>query len=261
MTIPQAFLTTALVLIPSTALAQVTETGFLDRTLTLDGTEYAYQVYVPRNYESVDEWPAVLFLHGAGEYGDEGLKQTETGLGSAIRSNPERWPTLAVFPQVPDDADLIWQDLAGQIAMAALDETLEEFSIDESRVYLTGLSLGGEGTWYLGYSHPERFAALVPICGYVEGIDGFPSFVPDSSLDIYTDVAERIGEIPIWIFHGDADDVVPVEESRRMMAALESVGADVQYTELVDVGHNAWDPAYGNEALPIWLFEQKNLLP
>ncbi|WP_215617723.1 carboxylesterase family protein [Leptothoe kymatousa] len=252
-----AFLTAAIVLVPGTALAQVTETGFLDRTLTLDGTEYAYQVYVPRNYEAAGEWPAVLFLHGADEYGDEGLKQTDVGLGSAIRSNPERWPTLAIFPQVPEDADLIWQDLAGQIAMAALDETVEEFSIDESRVYLTGLSLGGEGTWYLGYTYPERFAALVPICGYVAGMDGFPSFVPDSSADIYADVAERIQEIPIWIFHGDADDVVPVEESRQMMAALESVDANVQYTEFSGIGHNAWDPAYADEALPMWLFEQQ----
>lgn len=256
MTTVQALLTTALVLIPTTALAQVSETGFLDRTLTFEGNDYAYQVYVPRSYEAMEEWPAVLFLHGSGEYGDEGLKQTEVGLGSAIRSNPERWPTLAVFPQVPDGADLIWQDLAGQIAMAALDATLAEFSVDESRIYLTGLSLGGEGAWYLGYRYPERFAALVPICGYVEGMDGFPSFVPESSSDIYTEVAEQIKDIPIWIFHGSEDTVVPVEESRRMTAALASVGGSVRYSELTGVGHDAWDPAYGDEALPRWLFEQ-----
>ena len=93
---------------------------------------------------------------------------------------------------MPDDADLTWQDLSGQIAMAALDETIEEFRIDESRVYLTGLSLGGEGAWYLGYLHPDRFAAIVPICGYVEGMDGFPSFVPELSTNIYKDVAEQI---------------------------------------------------------------------
>ena len=253
----RAILTTGFVFIPSIAMAQVTETGFLDRTLTLDGNEYDYQVYVPRDYQSAEEWPTILFLHGSGETGDEGLRQTQVGLGSAIRFNPERWPTLAVFPQVPDDADLTWQDLSGQIAMAALDATIEEFSIDESRIYLTGLSLGGEGAWYLGYHHPNRFAAIVPICGYVEGMDGFPSFVPELSTNIYRDVAEQIQEIPIWVFHGDEDTVVPVEESRRMVTALESVDADVRYSELEDVGHNAWDPAYSDEALSIWLFDQQ----
>ncbi|MGD1856504.1 MAG: prolyl oligopeptidase family serine peptidase [Leptolyngbyaceae cyanobacterium] len=252
-----AVLTTGLVLIPGVAFAQVTETGFLDRTLTLDGNEYAYQVYVPRDYEPSDDWPAVLFLHGSGERGDAGLQATQVGLGSAIRFNPERWPTVAIFPQVPSDGDLIWQDFAGEIAIAALDATLEEFSIDESRVYLTGLSLGGEGAWYLGYQYPDRFAAIVPICGYVEGMDGFASFVPESSTDIYSDVAQRLREIPIWIFHGDADTVVPVEESRRMAAALADLGADVQYSELPGVGHNAWDPAYSQEALPSWLFAQQ----
>lgn len=255
-----AVLTTGIVLIPGVAFAQGTETGFLDRTLTLNGNEYAYQVYVPRDYERSDDWPAVLFLHGSGERGDEGLQATQVGLGSAIRFNPERWPTVAIFPQVPNDGDLIWQDFAGEIAIAALNATLEEFSIDESRVYLTGISLGGEGAWYLGYHYPERFAAIVPICGYVEGMDGFASFVPASSPDIYADVAQRLQEIPIWIFHGDQDLVVPVEESRRMAAALETVGADVKYSELSG-GHNAWDPAYGEEALPNWLFTQQKQQP
>ena len=97
---------------------------------------------------------------------------------------------------------------------------------------------------------------IVPICGYVEGMDGFPSFVPESSPNIYTAVAERIKGIPTWIFHGDEDAVVPVEESRRMTAALASVGASVRYSELTGVDHNAWDPAYGDAALPRWLFEQ-----
>ena len=266
-------LTTGLVFIPGIALAQVPsqvpepvpesvaqpliETGFLDRTLTLDGDDYNYQVYVPRDYQMSEAWPVVLFLHGADENGDEGLKQTQVGLGRAIRFNPERWPAIVVFPQGPGDEDLSWQESSGEIAMTALEATLEEFNVDESRVYLTGLSMGGEGSWYLGYQYPEKFAAIVPVCGFVDDLFGFSSFVPESSIDIYADVAERLQDIPIWVFHGDADTVVPVEESRRMVAALEAVGADVQYTEFSGVGHNAWDPAYAEEALSSWLFEQQ----
>ncbi|NEQ49084.1 MAG: prolyl oligopeptidase family serine peptidase [Leptolyngbya sp. SIO3F4] len=252
-----AIFTTGLVLIPSLAIAQVTETGFLDRTLTLDGQDYSYQVYVPRDYQPSENWPTILFLHGAGENGDEGLKQTHVGLGRAIRFNPERWPAIVVFPQGPGDEELSWHGDSSQIAMNALDQTIEEFSIDESRVYLTGLSTGGEGSWYLGYEYPERFAAIVPICGFVDDPFEQSSFLPESSTDLYADLAERIQDIPIWIFHGDEDNVVPIEESRRMATALEAISADVQYSELKGVDHSAWDPAYADEALATWLFEQQ----
>jgi predicted peptidase len=194
-----------------------------------------------------------LFLHGAGERGNDGLKQTQVGLARAIRLQPERWPAIAIFPQVP--AGESWQGMAGKVAMAALDATLNEFSADESRVYLTGLSLGGYGTWFLGYQHTERFAALVAVCGFVALGDRFPGFLT-ASTDHYADLAKDIAAKPVWIFHGDADTVVPVDESRKMAAALESLGADVRYTELPGVGHNAWDPAYDNEELPRWLFMQ-----
>ena len=139
--------------------AQSAESGFLNRTVSLDGIEYRYQTYVPLNYNSTEKWPVMLFLHGAGERGSDGLKQTQVGLGKAIRLNPERWQSIAVFPQVP--AGESWQGIAGDIALAALDATIAEFSVDESRLYLTGISLGGNGTWYLGYQNTERFAALV----------------------------------------------------------------------------------------------------
>ena len=142
--------------------AQSAESGFLNRTVSLDGIDYRYQTYIPHNYNNTEKWPVTLFLHGAGERGSDGLKQTQVGLCKAIRLNPERWQSIAVFPQVPAGESL--QGIAGDIALAALDATIAEFSADESRLYLTGISLGGNGTWYLGYQITERFAALVSVC-------------------------------------------------------------------------------------------------
>jgi predicted peptidase len=122
---------------------QAFETGFIDRSVVVDGVPHKYQIYIPRNYDASQELPAILFLHGGGERGGNGLAQTHVGLGQAIRFNPERWPAITVFPQAPNDA--FWTGDTAKIAMAALDETINSHSIDESRVYLTGLSLGGGG--------------------------------------------------------------------------------------------------------------------
>ena len=138
-----------------------------------------------------------------------------------------------------------------------------EFNADASRVYLTGLSMGGNGAWYLAYHHADRFAAVVVVCGFVGDFTGttsgvhYPAIVATSSSDPYAAIAQRVSRLPIWIFHGDADATVPVEVSRRMAAALKTIGADVQYTELPGVGHNAWDPAYDRADLFTWLFKQK----
>ena len=230
------------------------ETGFLDRTIEVEGQISDYVVYVPSDYASRDDWPVILFLHGAGERGDDGLVQSDVGLGRAIRHNPERWPAVVVFPQVPEDER--WVGRMGGVAMAALDATVAEFSIDESRTYLTGLSMGGQGSWYLAYEHVDRWAAVVPICGFL-GFDApnWAAFTPEG-VDPVVATSERIAGLPIWAFHGDADQVVPVDASREIVAALESLGADVTYTELPDVDHNAWDPAYADEAMITWLFQQ-----
>jgi predicted peptidase len=138
-----------------------------------------------------------------------------------------------------------------------------EFHADESRVYLTGLSMGGNGSWYLAYHHADRFAALVVVCGFVGEFTGttshtfYPAIAPVSATDAYAAIAQRVSRLPIWIFHGDADPTVPVEVSRHMASALKAIGANVQYTELPGIGHNAWDPAYDRADLFTWLFKQK----
>jgi predicted peptidase len=146
------------------------------------------------------------------------------------------------------------------MAVAALQQTMREFHVDPKRVYLTGLSMGGHGTWYVAYRHPELFAAIVPICGWVRE---FPQFrgsvpvVPVDSASVMTTLAQRLGKVPIWIFHGEVDRVVTVSGSREPAAALKAAGANVQYTELLGLDHNSWDAAYGSEEFARWLFAQQ----
>jgi predicted peptidase len=230
------------------------ETGFLDRQVTVNGEVHRYQIHVPDGYDAAEEWPVILFLHGAGERGNDGIKPSQVGLGPAMELNAERWPAIALFPQVPDGES--WQGPASEVAIAALDATMEEFSIDSQRQYLTGLSLGGNGTWYIGYQHTDRFAALVAVCGFVDLGERFPGFLSDSS-DSFAELANQLAAKPIWIVHGDADVVVPVEQSRNMASALEAVAANYHYTELPGINHNSWDAAYSNEELISWLFEQR----
>ena len=244
-----------LAMVPAGAMGQAPqETGFLDRSVEIAGLTYPYQVYVPRAYDPGKRWPVILFLHGSGERGSDGMHQTAVGIGSAIRWHPARYPAIVVMPQAP--ADSSWQGAPAEAALAALSATEAELGTDPDRVYLTGLSLGGNGTWYLAYHHPDRFAAVVPVCGWVDR-GGTLAVGPDEGAGTRFDrVAERLARLPIWIWHGEMDDAVPVEESRSMAAALEAAGADVRFTELLGLGHNAWDAAYGSEAMTEWLFQQ-----
>lgn len=236
---------------PLTAAAR--ETGFLDRSLTFASETYRYQVYVPRGASPRDHLPIILALHGSGERGSDGILQTEVGLGNAVRRFPDRWRAIIVFAQAP--ADTLWQGRPADAALAELAHEERAFHTDPRRVYLTGLSLGGNGTWYLAYHHPDRFAAIVPVCGFVSAIHDHPAVAPDA--DPYAGVAVRIARVPSWIIHGGDDHVVPVEELRHMAAALKSAGADVHYNELAGVDHPSWVPGYADPALPEWLFRQR----
>src|SRR6266478_482784 len=159
------------------ALPQTAETGFLNRTVFLDGMEYRYQVYVPRDFRRSTTWPVILALHGGGEYGNDGLRQTAFGLAAAIRQHADRFPAIVVFPQSRADGTPGWQLKGGEAALAAVDKSIAEFNGDRSRVYLTGYSAGGNGSWYLASHHPERFAAVVVVCGFVSGFRGVTSGV------------------------------------------------------------------------------------
>ena len=247
--------------------AMAVQTGFLDRAIVVDGTEYRYQVYVPADYTPARSWPVLLFLHGSGERGDDGLRQTQVGLPAAIRNDRSRFPMVVVMPQAR--AGTRWPGAMATQAMAALDAASAEFHGDPDRTYLTGMSMGGQGAWLLAAAHPHRFAAVATVCGFLrvkrEGESPDPDLVnsallatvPGAAADPEAAVARRIGSLPVWIFHGARDDVVPVENSRRMHAALQARGGEVRYSEYPEANHNAWDRAYGEPGLVPWLLSHR----
>lgn len=248
-----------LLLCAACAVARV-QTGFLDRNVTVSGKSYRYQVYVPAEYRSKKSWPVILFLHGAGERGSDGLLQTDVGIGHAIRLEASRFPFVVVMPQC--GREKIWgePDMQAQ-ALAALDASIKEFHGYRNHIHLSGLSMGGFGTWEIAAAHPGRFAALVPICSGVQPQKDWPqlrlTLADDPKVtDPFVEVARRIGNTPVWMFHGDADQAVPVEQSRHMAEALKAAGAEYKYTEYPGVNHNSWDKAYAEPELVPWMLSK-----
>ena len=244
----------------SWACAQPNESGFMKRTATIGANTYCYQIFVPHDYTPKKKWPVILFLHGAGERGDDCVTQTVVGLGPAIKREATSFPAIVVFPQCRR-GEVWFGDMEAQ-ALDALEQTVKEFNGDRQRIYLTGLSMGGYGAWYLAVRHPGKFAAMAPICGGVVPPARFP-FPPEAAAQIpaekpYETIAAQIGKTPVWIFHGEADVVIPVTESRRMAAALEALGGNMKYTEYPGVGHNSWDKAYAEPELLKWLLAHTN---
>ncbi len=247
------------------AAAPRIETGFLDREVTLGSVAYRYQVYVPVDCVQGKLHPMVLFLHGVGESGEDGLLQTQVGLGPAIRQARERFPFIVVFPQARHNQ--FWVGEMAALALKTLDRTVEEFNGDPQRLYVTGISLGGHGTWCVTARAPGKFAAIVPICGIVNvkrpdlpaerKVFVLKDIPFANSPDPYAAVASQISKVPAWIFHGSADTVVPPDESRRMFQTLKASGFDVRYTEYDGVGHNSWDRAYAEPDLVPWLLSHR----
>ena len=257
MRIASALLLTLSILPAARAGSQTVQTGFLDRSVTIGGVAYPYEIYVPATYSTAQQWPVILFLHGAGERGGDRLLQTSNALGAAIRRAPSAYPAIVILPQVPNDSS--WVGIPSQVAMTALDNAMAEFRIDPDRVYLTGLSMGGNGTWHLAYRFPERFAAIAPICGFVTTLGGrtFKAAVPTDSGDAFQTLARRVAKLPTWIFHGEIDQAVPVAQSRQAAEAIRKAGGDVKYTEFLGMDHNVWDAAYASPQFITWLFAQR----
>ena len=230
---------------------------FARREIVLDGVRYPYQVFRPRSRRQRP--PIILFLHGSGERGNDGEKQAAVGIGPALVRNARKFPAIVVLPQAPKEA--VWAGAPARAAVAALDATMVELAADADRVYLTGVSMGGYGTWEIALEHPDRFAALVPICGGLRPLLAAPSIAVTALAgmtgEIHDIAAAKLAHIPSWIFHGAADKSVPVEESRAMASALERAGAPIRYTEYPRVGHISWDRAYAEPELWTWLFEQR----
>jgi predicted peptidase len=215
-------------------------TGFLDRVHKgPDGQQARYVVFVPHGYDGKKAFPVIMFLHGAGQTGNDSRAQVRGALAAAVRKQEKTFAFLVGFPQSHEGS---WQanSADGKRVLAILDEVIRDFRGDRKRVYLTGISMGGEGTWSLAAAHPGRWAAIVPVCG-----GGDPR------------TAGRIKGIPCWCFHGDADEVISVEESRTMIRALKRAGGQPLYHEYPGVGHNCWDRTYATPDLYEWLLLQK----
>ncbi len=187
------------------------------------------------NPDVTEKVPLVLFLHGSGERGDDLGRVATVGLPHLLERLPE--PAFVAAPQCPENAR--WTERLDDLE-SVLDALLERHPVDTERVYLTGLSLGGQGAWFWAAHNPERFAALVPICGRTD-----PA------------AADRLKHVPTWAFHGAEDKVVPPGESETMVKALRAVGGQAKLTMLEHVGHDSWTPAYRDPALYAWLFAQR----
>ncbi len=193
-----------------------------------------YLVYLPKDYDQKAAWPLVLFLHGSGERGDN-LDLLKTHGPPKLIGNGKEFPFIVVSPQCPNERS--WEPLK---LMALLDEIEERYKVDRDRIYVTGISMGGFGTWSLASYAPDRFAAIVPICG-----GGEPS------------QAKRIAHIPVWVFHGAQDPTVPLDQSLKMVEALRKEGAAVKFTVYPEAKHDSWTEAYNTPELYQWLLEQK----
>ena len=199
-------------------------------------TEMHFLLYLPPAYNGSEEkWPLLLFLHGAGERGFD-LEQVKVHGPPKMIAQGRDFPFVVISPQCPED---VWWSIDALHAL--LDEVVETHRIDKSRIYVTGLSMGGYGSWGLAYTYPETFAAVVPICG-----GGEPEKAP------------LMKEIPTWVFHGAKDEIVPLVRSQEMVDALEEAGGNVRFTVYPEAGHvGAWENAYGDPELWEWLEEQQ----
>lgn len=232
-------------------------TGFINKTITIDGLTRRHVVYVPHDYDATKTWPLILFLHGAGERGDDGLLQTQVGLPDAIRNHPERFPAIVVIPQCP--ADKFWDSILPELD-AVLDSAIESYSIDEKRVYLTGLSMGGYGCWTWGADNLDRFAAILPVCG--GGVPEDMNRICKEPIDVgkFRSLKERVEAlttVPVWAFHGKKDMTVPPFRSKQMVRMLERAGGKPKYTEYEEEGHDVWNVVYDDERVIRWMFDQR----
>lgn len=243
--------------------------GFVARSVQTADGPHRFFVYRPRHLDPAAKLPVILYLHGGGERGEDGVLPTQVGLGPVVQSALGYFPFLAVFPQCRSGG--FWgSPKMAERAMQALAVAIRDFGGDPERVYVTGNSMGGYGTYLLAARHPGQFAALAPICGGVKP----PPLVRipqgeslfDLRGDVYAQLAERLGKTPVWIFHGASDPLVPKKISIEIAEALRVHGGRIepgltQLTIWPGVGHAAEEPTYNLPQLFDWFLRHKRGLP
>ncbi len=213
-----------------------------------------YRLLKPANFDSAKKYPLVIFLHGAGERGDDNVAQLKHCMSELCTpQRREKYACYVIAPQCPKEqkwVDVDWSapkptypsgmSRSLTLTFEVVDAMLEDAAIDKNRIYISGLSMGGYGTWDALRQRPDFFAAAVPICGGGN-----------------TAAAADFCKVPIWCFHGDDDKAVNVEKSRDMVAALKAAGGTPRYTEYPGVGHDSWTETYANDDMYQWLFGQR----
>ena len=214
-----------------TAQKKCTFEAQITKTVRLD-----YLLFLPEDYgaDQQQKWPLILFLHGAGERGDD-LERVKVHGIPKIAEQQQDFPFIAVSPQCPKSS---WWTVELEALNALLDEIVAKYAVDTKRIYLTGLSMGGFGAWHLATAYPERFAAIAPVCG-----GGDP------------EKACILKDIPAWVFHGAKDKTVSPEESKKMVKALEDCGGDIRLTIYPEAGHDSWTETYDNPELYEWFLK------
>jgi predicted peptidase len=247
------------------ALPVLSQNLFEKKVYVKNDDTLPYNLLIPMDFENSfndsrekvleeKKYPLVLFLHGAGERGTDNEKQIIHI--EKLFSNPEnreRFQTFVVAPQCPEGkrwVEVNWSAKSHSVpeepswamnnTILLLKKLVESYPVDTTRIYVTGLSMGGYGTWDIISRYPDKFAAAIAICG---GGD--------------EKMASKIKNIPVWAFHGSNDKVVPVSRSRNMVSAIKQAGGNPKYTEYKGVGHGSWIKAYNEKNLLDWLFEQK----
>ena len=228
---------------------------FEKKEITRNGYTLKYRLYIPKNYDCGEKYPLMVFLHGAGERGNDNTAQLTHGLQLMFNDvTSPVYDSIIIVPQCPADSQWVltpWEkgnysaaDVPEsrelEMVCAAIDEIRDFCNVDDDRIYITGISMGGFGSWDMLMRHGARFAAGMPVCG-----GGDPSY------------ARLLKRIPIRTFHGSDDDAVPVNGTRRMYAAIRREGGDdIEYTEFEGCGHGIWDMVYSDRRNVDWLYSQ-----
>ena len=198
---------------------------------------FNYVKYLPAGYDKTKKYPIIFFLHGAGERGNDLELAMSNGYMKYVKEQGKKYPFIFIAPQCPEEK--YWGCFTESL-LAFFDDMINALPVDEDRVYLTGLSMGGTGTWMLSMACPEKFAAIAPVCG----------------TGIYWN-AERLIQMPIYIYHGDCDEIVPINESVNMVSAINRRGGSAKLEICHGRGHDVWVEAYGNDDLWKWLLEHR----
>ena len=198
-----------------------------------------YLLNLPQDYSKKTDWPLLIYLHGYGESGDD-LEMVKQNGPPKLVAEGKPLPFVVVSPQCP--SGFYWR---ANVVMGLIDQIVEDYSIDTTRIYLTGKSMGGYGTWQIAHEYPHRFAAIVPIAG--GGLFVSPYFM------------ERLKGLPVWAFHDKRDDLVPYEESVRMVEGISAAGGIAKLTTYDEGKHDAWTEAYNNDELFNWLLQHSSM--